>query len=137
MADNYWRPGNLLAQLDVSTGQVLRAMSGTGLELAYHDEHPDTKARLVGMTIPRWDDMKQTAIEAARLLRHMPLIGFDMAMSETGPVVVEMNHNPDFFLNQLADGRGVLDAEFATFVAEQKHRAGERTKMIKREVRQL
>jgi hypothetical protein len=137
MADNYWRPGNLLAQIDVTTGKVLRAMSGTGLDLAYHNEHPDTKAPLVGMAIPRWDDLKQTAIEAARLLRHMPLIGFDMAMSETGPVVVEMNHNPDFFLNQLADGRGVLDAEFGMFVAEQKRKAAERTKMIKREVRQL
>jgi hypothetical protein len=137
MADNYWRPGNLLAQLDVSTGKVLRVMSGTGLELGYHNEHPDTKAPLIGMAIPGWDDMKQTAIEAARLLRHMPLIGFDMAISENGPVVVEMNHNPDFFLNQLADGRGVLDAEFGKFVAEQKRKTAERTKMIKREARQL
>ncbi|AMN45104.1 sugar-transfer associated ATP-grasp domain-containing protein [Rhodoplanes sp. Z2-YC6860] len=137
MADNYWRPGNLLAQIDVTTGKVLRAMSGTGLEFACHSEHPDTKAPLIGMTLPRWDDLKQTAIEAARLLRHMPLIGFDMAMSETGPVVVEMNYNPDFLLNQLADGRGVLDAEFSAFVAEQKRKAAERTKMIKREIRQL
>ena len=137
MADNYWRPGNLLAQIDVATGKVLRVMSGAGLELAYHHEHPDTKAPLIGIAIPRWDDLKQTAIEAARLMRHMPLIGFDMAMSETGPVVVEMNYNPDFLLNQLADGRGVLDAEFSAFVAGQKRKAAERTKMIKREVRQL
>lgn len=137
MADNYWRPGNLLAQIDVATGKVVRVTSGTGLELAYHSEHPDTKAPLIGMAIPRWDELKQTAIEAARLLRHMPLIGFDMAMSETGPVVVEMNHNPDFFLNQLADGRGILDAEFDRFVVEQKRKAAERIKMFKREARQL
>jgi hypothetical protein len=137
MADNYWRAGNLVAQIDIATGKVLRVMSGTGLELAYHSEHPDTKAPLVGMAIPRWDELKQTAIEAARLLRHMPLIGFDMAMSETGPVVVEMNHNPDLFLNQLADGRGVLDAEFSMVVADQKRKAAERTKTIKREVSQL
>jgi hypothetical protein len=48
-----------------------------------------------------------------------------------------MNHNPDFFLNQLADGRGILDAEFDKFVDEQKRKAAERVKMLKREARQL
>ena len=108
-----------------------------GSSLMDHTEHPDTNAPLIGMTIPCWPEVTQTAIEAARLMRHMPLIGFDMAVSESGCVIVEMNHNPDFFLNQLADGRGVLDTEFTRLISGQKQKAHERRKAIKREARQL
>jgi hypothetical protein len=137
LADNYWRPGNMLARIDVATGRVLRAMSGAGLDFKDHTAHPDTNVSLIGMTIPCWSEVTQTAIEAARLMRHMPLIGFDMAVSESGCVIVEMNHNPDFFLNQLADGRGVLDTDFTRLISAQKQKAHERRKAIKREARQL
>jgi len=137
VADNYWRDGNLLAQIDAASGRVLRAMSGIGLGLVEHTCHPDTKTPLVGMSIPNWQDLVTTAVEAARLMRHMPLIGWDMAMLDSGPVIVEMNETPDFFLHQLADGRGVLDAEFLAFMEAQKRRAGERVKEIKREARAL
>jgi hypothetical protein len=137
LADNYWRAGNLLAQIDVLTGRTLRAMSGTGLEWTPHSAHPDTNAPLVGVDIPCWPELTRTALEAARLMQHMPLIGFDVAVSESGPVIVEMNHNPDFFLNQLADGRGVFDADLIKLIAEQKRKASERVKAIKRDARKL
>ena len=137
VADNYWRPGNLLAQIDLTSGRVQRVTSGTGLDLVEHTHHPDTNAPLVGMAMPSWTRLSQTAVDAARLMRHMPLIGWDMALIQTGPVIVEMNEKPDFFLNQLADGRGILDEEFTTFIKSQKKRAADRVRSIKREVRQL
>jgi hypothetical protein len=137
IADNYWRPGNLLARIDISTGEVLRVLSGSGLELIEPVEHPDTNTPLVGMVVPCWAKLTRIAIEAARLMHQMPLIGFDMAISESGPVIVEMNHTPDFFLNQLADGRGMLDEELIKEIANQKRKAGARSKEIKREVREL
>jgi hypothetical protein len=137
VADNYWRPGNLMAQIDSANGHVRRVTSGTGLDLTEHTHHPDTKAQLVGMEVPNWRGMFQTAVEAARLMRHMPLIGWDMALLETGPVIVEMNEKPDFFLNQLADGRGVLDEELSAFIKSQKKKAADRVRSIKREVHQL
>ena len=70
-------------------------------------------------------------------MRHMPLIGWDMAMLETKPVIVEMNEKPDLFLNQLADGRGILDEELTTFIKSQKKKAADRVRSIKREVHQL
>jgi len=137
VADNYWRPGNLLAQIDLTNGRVKRVTCGTGLDLTEHTQHPDSKSQLVGMEVPNWTRMFQTAVEAARLMRHMPLIGWDMALLETGPVIVEMNEKPDFFLNQLADGRGVLDEELASFIKSQKKKAADRVRSIKREVHQL
>jgi hypothetical protein len=131
IADNYWREGNLLAQIDVAQGTVLRVLSGAGLGLAHHIVHPDTKVRLIGFQIPHWGEMVSTVIEAARLMQHVPLIGWDVAALDSGPVIVEMNERPDFFLPQLADARGILDAELTDFLAVQKRKSAERRKVNK------
>ena len=137
VADNYWRDGNLLAQLDLVQGTVKRVVSGAGLGLAHHIVHPDTKIHMIGFRIPHWDAMVATVTEAARLMRHVPLIGWDVAALEDGPVIVEMNERPDFFLPQLADARGVLDAELTDFLATQKRKAAEWRKANKSALKDL
>ena len=121
-ADNYWRKGNLLAKIDIAQGQVLRVLSGSGLDLVQHDRHPDTDAPLIGFRIPHWQHMLDTVIEAARLMQHVPLIGWDVTALDEGPIIVEMNERPDFFLPQLADGRGILEPELTDFMAVQQHK---------------
>ena len=120
MADNYWRPGNLLAKVDMAQGKVERVLSGKGLDLVQHERHPDSGAALIGFQIPHWQRMVDTVTEAARLMQHVPLIGWDVAALDDGPVIVEMNERPDFFLPQLADGRGILQPELSDFLAVQK-----------------
>jgi hypothetical protein len=137
IADNYWREGNLLAQIDLAQGTVLRVLSGTGLGLAHHTVHPDTKAEMIGFQIPHWGAMVATVTEAARLMQHVPLIGWDVAALESGPVIVEMNERPDFLLPQLADGRGILDAELTDFMATQKRKSAERRKLNKQSFKDL
>jgi hypothetical protein len=137
VADNYWRDGNLLARIDVAQGKVLQVMSGTGLGLAHHTVHPDSKLEMIGFQIPHWDAMVATVTEGARLMRHVPLIGWDAAALESGPVIVEMNERPDFLLPQLADARGVLDAELTEALEIQKRKAAERHKVNKGTLKQV
>jgi len=124
-ADNFWRKGNLLAKIDIDQGRVKRVLSGVGLDLLQHDRHPDTDLPLIDFQIPHWQRALDIAIEAARMMRHIPLIGWDVAVLDEGPVVVEMNQTPDFILPQLADGRGVLEAELTDFMAVQKRKFAE------------
>ncbi len=137
VADNYWRSGNLLAQLDLAQGLVLRVVSGSGLGLTRHEVHPDTRAGMIGFAIPHWDAIVAMVLGAARLMRHVPLIGWDVAALDGGPVIVEMNERPDFFLPQLADARGVLDTELTAFLAEQKRKAAAWRKSNKRALEEL
>ena len=123
VADNYWRSGNLLAQLDSAQGKVLRVLSGSGLGLTYHERHPDTGAAMIGFEIPQWSAIVATVTEGARLMQHVPLIGWDVTALDSGPLIVEMNGRPDLFLPQLADARGVLDAELVDFLAVQKRKS--------------
>lgn len=131
-ADNFWRPGNLLAQIDPDTGRVARVMRGKGIEFEEVTHHPDTGALLTGTEVPNWREMTETVLEGARLLKHVALIGWDIAPVDGGAVIVELNQTPDFLLPQLADRRGILDAAFADFLAERKQDAI----ASKREVRQ-
>ena len=56
-------------------------------------------------------------------MRHVPLIGWDIASTAEGIVIVEMNETPDFFLAQFAERRGVLDQDLKAFIAFQRRQA--------------
>jgi hypothetical protein len=133
VADNYWRPGNLLVRLDPATGRRGAATSGSGFALVEHSRHPDTGAAIAGTFVPNWSAVCEVAKEGARLFEETGLIGWDIAPVEKGAVVVEANATPDFILPQLADGRGALDPEFGAFLEERKQRKRERKREIGRE----
>jgi hypothetical protein len=52
--------------------------------------HPTTGVRFAGFQIPLFEDVKRAAIEAADWIPKA-LVGWDIAVSETGPVVIEGN----------------------------------------------
>jgi hypothetical protein len=122
-ADNFWRPGNLLTQLDPESGRVLRVIRGTGANYEEITHHPDTGVPILGTFVPNWQQVTSLAIEGAKVLEEISLIGWDIAPVDSGAVMVEPNVNPDFKLHQLADRRGMLDASFKGFLAERKSHA--------------
>jgi hypothetical protein len=122
-ADNFWRPGNLLAQLDLENGRVVRVLRGTATGREEISHHPDTGMRILGMTVPNWQDVRQLAMDGARLLQDLPLVGWDIAPIDAGAVLVEANVTPDFQLHQIADQRGVLDANLVGFLKQRQRDA--------------
>lgn len=122
-ADNYWRDGNLLADVNVESGAVGKPITGKGLTYRELDDHPDTGTRITGMTIPNWQAIRQTALLGAEVMKDFGLVGWDMASNEDGPVIVEMNETPDFTLPQMAGRRGIYDADFADFVKRRQKQA--------------
>lgn len=117
VADNYWRSGNLLVQLDPATGVRGYATSGKGFELREHSHHPDTGVAIRGTAVPNWNAVCDVALEASRLLKDAPLMGWDIAPVESGAIIVDANDTPDFMLPQLADRKGILGPELEDFLA--------------------
>jgi hypothetical protein len=137
VADNYWRPGNVLAALDPDTGAIVSASSGVGLGFAAVTHHPDTGAGLAGVRAPFWGEVKQRALEGARALRHFGLLGWDIGLAEHGPVVVEANEAPDLTLIQVAERKGAHTPEIEALRLRQKAAAAAYQARVKAEVKSL
>ncbi|MEZ5773879.1 MAG: sugar-transfer associated ATP-grasp domain-containing protein [Hyphomicrobiaceae bacterium] len=118
MADNFWRKGNILAAFDYESGAITRAITGFALDQKELSHHPDTGHPLVGAVIPNFEEVVALALDGARVFSEIPLIGWDIAPTDEGGVIVEGNFAPDFKLVQMAERRGILDAELAAFLEE-------------------
>jgi len=132
VADNFWRPGNLLAQLDLASGRVLRVIRRVGSSYEEVTHHPDTSQQIEGLVVPNWSEITRLAIDAAKLLDDLPLVGWDIAPTDSGAVLVESNVTPDFQLHQLSDRKGMLDATFASFLKQRETDAADAKRSFRR-----
>ncbi|HMB64260.1 MAG TPA: sugar-transfer associated ATP-grasp domain-containing protein [Eudoraea sp.] len=66
-------------------------------------KHPDTGFRFEGFKVPYFEECKALCVE---LLRYFPcrLAGWDIAITPTGPVVIEGNPNPGINMGELEYG---------------------------------
>jgi hypothetical protein len=115
IADNYWRPGNMIADLDPETGIIRRIAKGTGDNLTELTHDPATGTRLVGFEVPFWKEVLALNDASARLYAEVRYNTLDIGITETGPVIIEVNTGGAFTLPQFAAGRGFLTDEVMDF----------------------
>lgn len=118
VADNYWRADNLLAAVELETGTLIRAINGWGAGLRVVETHPDTGARLAGASLPAYDHAIALARQAAAAFPAIRTQSWDVALTDKGPVLMELNFGGDLNLHQLAHGRGVLTARYREHLAD-------------------
>jgi hypothetical protein len=95
LRDNYesGRSGNFTADLDLATGAIVTplAASPDGIGYKVLSEHPVTRSRLSGLVLPHWASTRQLVEKAARLFLPLRTIGWDVALTEQGPILIEGN----------------------------------------------
>jgi hypothetical protein len=62
--------------------------------------HPTTKVPFVGFQIPYYKEAIEMCIEASKVIPEVAFVGFDIAISENGPVIVEGNELPGYDVYQ-------------------------------------
>ena len=115
-ADNFWRQGNLLGAIDLATGDVCRVVGGTGAAMALNPVQPDTGLPILGTRIPDWPRLEGLVRVVALMLPGIRTQSWDVALTDRGPVLLEVNFGGDLNLAQLAHGAGVLDDTYAAHV---------------------
>ena len=99
--------GNIAAPINLETGQV----NGPGVysDITKDDEfkHPVTGVELVGFQIPYWSESLQMVIDAALLHPQNRSIGWDVAITDKGPELIEGNHDWCKLLWQLPVKKGL------------------------------
>jgi hypothetical protein len=121
-ADNFWRPGNLLADVDMASGTVRRVIRGFGLKFEELAAHPDSGRLLRGLVLPDWGKTMALCRDSAAIFSGLGYQSFDIALTPDGPVVVEVNTGSAFNLSQLVTGRGFLTDQFADFLRRNRYR---------------
>jgi hypothetical protein len=108
-ADNFWRRGNIVGAIDTQTGQIMSVVQGSGADMAINVPHPDTGRPITGTAIPDWKALSALMELAARLFPGIRTQSWDIALTDKGPIALEVNFGGDLNLTQLASGKGVLD----------------------------
>jgi hypothetical protein len=84
--------GNLMVDLDHHTGIMLKAQRQfPGRGFIEVTRHPDTGRVLAGERIPMWDEVLDLARRSARAVAPVRTVGWDIAVTPTGPVLLEGN----------------------------------------------
>jgi hypothetical protein len=117
-ADNYWRTGNMLGAIELTSGIIQRVVRGAGADLAVNEPHPDTGRPLIGTPIPDWPRLVELVMSAATVFAGIRTQSWDVALSDQGPVFLEVNFGGDLNLAQLANGKGVLDEGYIEHLRE-------------------
>ena len=103
------RLGALLAPVDPETGRLGMAVGPTAeLQVTRPVErHPETGARYQDVVVPEWAALKEMVVRAAREFDELPCLGWDIAVTTDGPVLIETNWKFATTGPQVALGRGL------------------------------
>lgn len=110
--------GNMLATIDLDSGIVLRVVAGTGLEQRVNPFHPATGAKLVGFCMPYWQEIKFLVCNAHLAFPSFICPGWDIAVCEDGPKLLEVNVFGDLDLSQHSLRLGFLSERFMALMAD-------------------
>lgn len=112
-----WSAGGIAVGVNHSNGVLM--------ETAYdkhggqYYEHPESKVVFNNYKIPYWDDVLEIARKVQGACPFYKLVGVDIAISENGPVLIEINANPDIVFQEQTAGPLLRDkrtlSEFAKY----------------------
>ena len=117
VADNFHQGdyGNMLGGLNASTGAIGRVWGmKNGLPIE-RERHPDTKVLMTNRVIPFWSEITSLARRAAKSFPEMRTAGWDIASTDRGILVMEVNSHYDIDGHQMVIMRGMRPEILAFF----------------------
>jgi hypothetical protein len=106
LTDN-WAMGGLIVPIDLESGtlgRVGKTKSKYGRQS--FETHPMTGFRFFGNQLPFWAELQELVYNSALCLLPLKVLGWDIVITPTGPLLLEANEDYDVFL--LQEGVGGL-----------------------------
>jgi hypothetical protein len=93
--DNYNQglSGNLIANIDLATGALGYATGASPDKIGFSivSNHPTTGRPISGFCLPHWGEACELVCKAAQLFRPLRAIGWDVAITQDGALLMEGN----------------------------------------------
>lgn len=107
--------GNLLADVDLSTGEIRRVISGFWPKTHELKEHPHTGKSMIGFRLPGWENILEACRNGGRVFPLLKIHHWDFALTDQGPLILELNDIGSTEIAQL-HGHGLLTEETRRFL---------------------
>lgn len=102
--------GNMLASVDKESGRITQVFGrrpGQQYLMEQVTVHPITGTPLIGFQLPLWNDAIALAKRVASSFPEAPLVGSDVALTDDGPLIIEVQSDWDANAPQLLMGQGL------------------------------
>jgi len=110
--------GGIAAAVDLDTGTLGQASDlGASGTLGWLDRHPDSGAPITGFVVPLWSEVREFAVRTHKAFADRCLVGWDIAVTPEGPVLVEGNGAPDLDIMQRFIRHGLMAARLGLLLA--------------------
>lgn len=117
-ADNFRREGNLLGHIDLESGRLTRVITRNETGIEDVAQHTDTGASFDDFSLPHWQELKDMAMVAAPLFPGIRVQSYDIAITDDGPCLIEVNDLGDFLILQLGQESGIWNDELERLTAK-------------------
>lgn len=110
--------GGIFAEVDTDSWSII----GNGQSFFInggknYEEHPNTNIKFNGLKLPYSDEIEKVVIKAAKLYPEM-LIGWDVALSNKGPMIIEGNSSPHLVMAQISCGGFRKNIHFKNYLSK-------------------
>lgn len=86
--------GGIGVSADVESGRLNQlGLARAGSNPGWYDHHPDTGIRFDGLVIPFFEEAKTISCQFHEALPFFHTIGWDVAITQVGPLIIEGNEN--------------------------------------------
>lgn len=118
--------GNLVASIDLETGRLSKAVGSASREfplMRSYSNHPDNQHPIEDFQLPNWPELLALAKRGHDEFSEFWTLGWDVALTNRGPVLIEANPIWATGFMQVAAGKGMRD-EFDRWKARLEKGAG-------------
>lgn len=104
--DNAGGGGNVDCAINIDTGECYNALQfNSYTDVKKIDRHPDSNEMINGVLIENWTEIKKSLCNYQSRIPQLKAIGWDVALTDDGPVIIEINNFWDT-TGQLFLGKG-------------------------------
>ena len=123
VVDNF-HAGGIAAQVMLDSG-IVGAATGLGQDrnTAWFENHPTTGAVIRGRQVPMWSQVLDLARQVHSIFADQIAVGWDIAVLEGGPHLIEGNKGPDLDIIQRTGGEPIGNSRLGILLALHLHRA--------------
>jgi hypothetical protein len=110
--DDQGSVGSAYCAVDIETGRITRAQTANHIRGCEVFEHPVSGVPLTNKEIPFFDQVKSMTCSGHAMFAEHGLVGWDIAIGRSGPIIVEANYQPIHVMYQIANDRPFLNKDF-------------------------